>query len=48
MVENNATGQFARVLQAETGVEIPRRVLKYDGKPFLFEDLLEALEKNLA
>jgi 2-oxoglutarate ferredoxin oxidoreductase subunit alpha len=48
MVENNATGQFARVLQAETGVEIPNRVLKYDGKPFLFEDLQEALEKILA
>jgi len=48
MVENNATGQFAHVLQAETGVEISRRVLKYDGKPFLFEDLLEALGKFLA
>ena len=48
MVENNATGQFARVLSAETGVEISRRILKYDGKPFLFEDLLDPLKKILA
>ncbi|NTV53279.1 MAG: 2-oxoacid:acceptor oxidoreductase subunit alpha [Candidatus Firestonebacteria bacterium] len=47
MVENNATGQFARVLQGETGVTIAQRILKYDGKPFLFEDLLTALEKLL-
>jgi 2-oxoglutarate ferredoxin oxidoreductase subunit alpha len=47
MVENNATGQFARVLAAETGVAIPKRILKYDGKPFLFEDLVEPLKKLL-
>jgi 2-oxoglutarate ferredoxin oxidoreductase subunit alpha len=42
-VENNATGQFARLLKAETGYSVTDRVLRYDGKPFLMEELLEEL-----
>lgn len=42
-VENNATGQFARLLKAETGYAVTDRVLRYDGRPFLVEELLEEL-----
>ena len=32
-VEGNATGQFARLLRRETGFEIEKRILRYDGIP---------------
>lgn len=34
VVENSASGQFARHLRAETGVAADGLVLKYDGEPF--------------
>ena len=35
-MENNATCQFGKLIQLETGVRIPdeNRLLKYDGLPF--------------
>ncbi len=42
-IENNATGQFSRFLKAETGYEVSDRVLRYDGRPFMVEELLEEL-----
>jgi 2-oxoglutarate ferredoxin oxidoreductase subunit alpha len=34
LVEGNYSGQFGRLLRAETGIEFPDRLLKYDGEPF--------------
>ena len=34
LVELNYTGQLGRLLRAETGLEFPRTLLKYDGEPF--------------
>jgi 2-oxoglutarate/2-oxoacid ferredoxin oxidoreductase subunit alpha len=34
LVEANYTGQFGRLLRAETGVHLTDRLLKYDGEPF--------------
>lgn len=34
LVEANYSGQFGRLLRAETGVELSERLLKYDGEPF--------------
>lgn len=42
-VENNATGQFARLLKAETGHAVTGSILKYDGRPFLVEELVEEI-----
>jgi 2-oxoglutarate ferredoxin oxidoreductase subunit alpha len=39
IVENNATGQFAKVLQLYTGMPVQERILKYDGMPFSVEEL---------
>lgn len=39
-VENNATGQFARLLRSETGYTFNRLVNKYDGRPFTMEKLM--------
>jgi 2-oxoglutarate ferredoxin oxidoreductase subunit alpha len=34
LVEGNFSGQFAHLLRAETGIELPHQFLKYDGEPF--------------
>ncbi|GAB4483515.1 MAG: 2-oxoacid:acceptor oxidoreductase subunit alpha [Thermodesulfovibrionales bacterium] len=38
-VEQNATGQFSRLFRTETGFEFSGSILKYDGRPFLVEEL---------
>ncbi len=43
VVEGNATGQFARLLRRETGLDFPSRINRYDGLPFTPETLLRAL-----
>jgi len=43
-VEGNATGQFARLVRRETGFEISRRVLRYDGLPITPGYVVRGLE----
>ncbi|MHC4504947.1 MAG: 2-oxoacid:acceptor oxidoreductase subunit alpha, partial [Planctomycetota bacterium] len=45
-VEGNATGQFARLVRRETGFDIARRVLRYDGLPLTPEFVLRGLEAS--
>ncbi len=40
-VEQNATGQFASLIREHTGVLIGERILKYNGRPFYPEEILE-------
>ena len=42
-VEQNATSQFARLVRAETGFEFAARINRYDGRPFLKEELMGEL-----
>ncbi len=42
-VENNATGQFAKLMRAETGYVFKHRINKYDGRPFLLEQLVKEI-----
>jgi 2-oxoglutarate ferredoxin oxidoreductase subunit alpha len=44
-VENNATGQFARFIRAESGYAFTSGINKFDGRPFLLEGLIEDLKK---
>ncbi len=45
LVEGNYSGQFGRLLRAETGIYLPNRLLKYDGEPFLPHEIVaRALE----
>lgn len=44
-VEGNATGQLVRLIREQTGVEIKNKVLKYDGRQFYPEEIIEALKK---
>ncbi len=39
-IENNATGQFASLVRAETGYEFKAKINRYDGRPFTLERLL--------
>lgn len=40
-VEGNYTGQFTRLLRAETGVEIENHLFKYDGEPFYSKEVVK-------
>ena len=46
-IENNATGQFARLMRAETGFEFTVMILKYDGRPFTLEGLLGEIHARI-
>jgi 2-oxoglutarate ferredoxin oxidoreductase subunit alpha len=47
VVENSASGQFARHLRAETGHDADGRILKYDGEPFTPAEVAGAVEDFL-
>ena len=42
-IENNAIGQFSKLIRAETGFEFSQQISKYDGRPFTIENLKEEL-----
>lgn len=42
-IENNASGQFAKLMRQETGFEFAHQIIKYDGRPFTVEELKEDL-----
>ncbi|MFX1578415.1 MAG: 2-oxoacid:acceptor oxidoreductase subunit alpha [Promethearchaeota archaeon] len=46
VVENNAVGQFADLIQRETGIQIPdeNRLLSYNGLPFPVEEVTRYIE----
>jgi 2-oxoglutarate ferredoxin oxidoreductase subunit alpha len=46
-IENNATGQFARLMRAETGYEFRKKINRYDGRPFTLEQLLKEVSACL-
>jgi 2-oxoglutarate ferredoxin oxidoreductase subunit alpha len=48
-VENNATGQFSRLIHSETGFRISKddMLLKYDGLPFPVESIQEFVENKI-
>ncbi len=47
IIEQNATGQFARLIRGMTGVPADRSILKYDGLPFSVEELTERIKGAL-
>ncbi|MBI4009428.1 2-oxoacid:acceptor oxidoreductase subunit alpha [Candidatus Roizmanbacteria bacterium] len=40
LVENNSHAQFGKLLLMETGIEIKEKLLKYDGRPFWPEEIV--------
>ncbi|MFQ5798775.1 MAG: transketolase C-terminal domain-containing protein, partial [Bacteroidota bacterium] len=48
IVENNYSGQFARYLRSETGIEADGFIRKYDGEPFMPHHIVNAVKDQLA
>jgi len=48
VVENNFSGQFARYLRSETGIEADGFIRKYDGEPFMPHHIVDAVKDQLA
>lgn len=48
VIENNATGQFAKVLKQELNINIDETILKYNGMPFAVEEVVAAIKKSKA
>ena len=46
-VENNAMGQFERLVRAETSHVFTGSIRKYDGRPFTLEYLVEKLNAHI-
>lgn len=49
LVENSATGQLAKLIAEKTGIFIDdkNKILRYDGRPFLHDELSEEIKKRL-
>lgn len=45
-IETNLTGQFARLLRRETGFQVGRQILRYDGLPITPEMILRELNSR--
>jgi 2-oxoglutarate ferredoxin oxidoreductase subunit alpha len=46
-IENNFTAQLAGLIREKTGIEIEKKYLKYDGRPFYVEELSEVFQEAL-
>lgn len=45
IIEQNATGDFAKLLKSEFGINFDNHLFKYDGVPFSVEEIKDFLEK---
>jgi len=43
LVENNSQSQFGKLLRQETGININKKILKFDGRPILADDIIKNL-----
>ncbi|MRR17521.1 MAG: 2-oxoacid:acceptor oxidoreductase subunit alpha [Deltaproteobacteria bacterium] len=46
-VENNARGQLAELLRRETGIQAAKSILKYDGRPFDVDSVIDLVRQEL-
>ncbi|MGQ9608815.1 MAG: 2-oxoacid:acceptor oxidoreductase subunit alpha [bacterium] len=44
IIENNAASQFANLIKLHTGIEIDKKILKYNGLPFSVEEVYKSLK----
>jgi 2-oxoglutarate ferredoxin oxidoreductase subunit alpha len=48
IVENNFSGQFARYLRGESGINADGHIRKYDGEPFMPHHIVNGVREQLA
>ncbi|MBU0708078.1 2-oxoacid:acceptor oxidoreductase subunit alpha [Patescibacteria group bacterium] len=44
-IENNATAQFAQLLRGQTGIQVDKKLLKYDGQQFFPEGIISSVKR---
>lgn len=44
LIEGNALGQLGNMVEAKTGCQFVKRFLKYDGRPFFFQEVLDFID----
>jgi 2-oxoglutarate ferredoxin oxidoreductase subunit alpha len=47
VIENNATSQLAKLIKLSTGIDVDKRILKYNGLPFSVEEVVAQLKKMI-
>lgn len=49
LIENNSTGQLGDLIREKTGIKIEdkNKILRFDGKPFLADELREEIKRRL-
>ena len=47
LIENNSTGQLGNLIREKTGIEIKNKILRYDGRAFLCDELREEIRRKL-
>lgn len=47
LVENNHDGQFGKLLQQETGIEVTERIRRYDGRPISADQIVSYITSNV-
>jgi 2-oxoglutarate/2-oxoacid ferredoxin oxidoreductase subunit alpha len=48
LVEQNYQGQLGMLIRMECGLDIPDKILKYDGRPFFYDEVLSLLLEKFA
>ncbi len=46
-IENNFTAQLAKIIRMETGVDIPHKITKYDGRPFHGDEIAQRVREGV-
>jgi len=46
LIEQNYSGQFGKLLTEETGIQIENQLLKYDGRPFFRQEIVNYLNND--
>ena len=46
LIECNFQGQLGMLLKQETGIDFDERILKYDGRPFFYDELHHILQQH--
>lgn len=44
-IENNSTSQLAQIIKENTGINTNKNILRYDGRPFICDELKKEIEK---
>jgi 2-oxoglutarate ferredoxin oxidoreductase subunit alpha len=47
IIENNGTGQVGQLIRMQTGFDMDRKILKYNGLPFSADELEKELKSVL-